>query len=339
MSTNERRPKAKKLAVPDIDDDPAERKRILNVLAQRRYRRRKKEHVQRLERLTEKEVLQSAEPDFVQNIDHIDLTSTQMPYFDPFSEQCPQDLYTGVPEFPIVESALPEESLGFDAASLAAFEASLNFPLPSLPTSPSLTTMTNTSRNTANSSPKCPSIDLDQSLSFPDEVHLPILELNLLRGAMSIAQRLGVDSMIWSLEASSPFHNSASLAYTHLPINLRPTIVQLSNPHHPVLDILPWPSVRDKLILVFSQPENHRPPSARSPTALVELIYDVEDSAEGVRIWGDDPYSDQNWEVGEKLFKNWWWALDSHVLRRSNQLRRDRGAALLGASRQVQEID
>src|SRR2546430_11991253 len=45
----ERRRKVPDLPVPGRDGDAAERKRVLNVLAQRRYRKRKREHLQELE--------------------------------------------------------------------------------------------------------------------------------------------------------------------------------------------------------------------------------------------------------------------------------------------------
>ncbi|KAF7511944.1 hypothetical protein GJ744_003177 [Endocarpon pusillum] len=47
--TRPRQRKASDLAAPSRSDDPDERKRILNVLAQRRYRKRKREHVKALE--------------------------------------------------------------------------------------------------------------------------------------------------------------------------------------------------------------------------------------------------------------------------------------------------
>ena len=62
----------------------------------------------------------------------------------------------------------------------------------------------------------------------------------------------------------------------------------------------------------------------------MDFVYDVEDSAEGVRIWGDDPYDWQNWEVGEKVFEKWWWAFDSEIIKNSNELRIGRGAPALG---------
>src|SRR4051812_40065786 len=43
------RRKVPDLPIPGRDDDVAERKRVLNVLAQRRYRKRKREHLQELE--------------------------------------------------------------------------------------------------------------------------------------------------------------------------------------------------------------------------------------------------------------------------------------------------
>src|ERR1700677_2878201 len=41
--------KATVIQVPDLEQDAAERKRVLNVLAQRRYRERKREHLKNLE--------------------------------------------------------------------------------------------------------------------------------------------------------------------------------------------------------------------------------------------------------------------------------------------------
>lgn len=336
MSTSERGQKAKKVVVPSLEEDSAERKRLLNVLAQRRYRRRKREHLQRLEKLNDQEfsLLPESEVDTSPSsnaagglpVSH-DLAATLADHNVgvTFAD-------TDFPMDALVLSQVCDDPFNFEPSSLDAFETSLSFPQPPLSTSPSATITTSTSSNTANSSPT-------SGLDFPDETYLPMAELNLLRGAMSIAERLGVDSIIWSLEANSLFHNSTASMHNHLPLNLRPTRAQLTNPHHPALDILPWPSVRDRLILMFAQPENLRPPSARSPTALVEFVYDLEDPFEGARIWGTDPYSDESWEVGEKLFQNWWWALDRRVLHRSNQLRLARGAPLLGANNRIREIE
>lgn len=342
MSTASTKRKARQLNVPALEEDSAERKRILNVLAQRRYRRRKKEHLQSLERSAgqDSSALNASEQRSRAPA-CLDLAS---PTADSTFNQFGQSLYVDPRNSSGYFSSQPEsitqsflDPTCLDSATFEAFDASFSFPLPSLPSSPSISNSTMSSNNASSLSSRSQSI-FDDNLGA-DEVHLPMLELNLLRGAMAIARRMGIESLIWSLEANSIFHNSTAPTYSHLPANLRPTIIQIRNAHHPVFDILPWPSVRDKLIVVFSQAPDMRPPTARSPTALLDLIYDMEDPAEGIRIWGDDPYADGNWEIGEKMFSNWWWALNSQVVNRSNEMRRNRGASVLGLERNVQEVE
>jgi len=341
MSGHSIKRKAKQLNLPALEEDPAERKRILNVLAQRRYRRRRKEHLQGLERTagTDNLMNTATEQQAQTPIPLTIATSPENPSFDHFTNTHYTDPETGCSYIPLQPEGTSQDFLyptDLDPATLEVYEASFSFPLPSLPSSPSLSNTTMSPSNASSLTSRSQSL-FDENLGM-DEVHLPMLELNLLRGAMAIARRLGVDSLIFSLEATSPFHNSTTLTYSHLPPNLRPTLIQVRNAHHPVLDILPWPSVRNKLILIFAQAQDMRPPNARSPTALLDLVYDLEDPTEGVRVCGDDPYADENWEIGEKMFSNWWWALNSQVINRSNEMRRNRGAPLLGLERNVQEI-
>lgn len=92
-----------------------------------------------------------------------------------------------------------------------------------------------------------------------------------------------------------------------------------------MLDLFPWPTTRDRLIQVFSIPAEFRPPAAADPLGLIGLVYDVEDSTEGMRISGTDPFAPDMWEVGQHVFKRWWWAFEGSILERSNRLRRERG--------------
>jgi len=68
---------------------------------------------------------------------------------------------------------------------------------------------------------------------------------------------------------------------------------------------------------------------ARDPMALMQLVYDLDDSAEGLRTTGSDWRDEMNWEVGQKVFENWWFVLDRDIIRRSNALRERRGARRL----------
>lgn len=312
MSVHGSKRKATPLDVPELETDPAERKRILNVLAQRRYRQRKKEHLQDLERRStvsnETTAITQVEPAILEDNT---LFGYSLDAFDSIDDNVDLD-------------CVPSRYFDQEISSNESFA----FPLPSL-SSPSHSTSSLSFGSGSRSRSRTP--------FSRDELHLPNLEMNLLRGAMTIAKRLEIDSVIWQLDGQSPFFG-AEQSFSHLPASLRPTLVQRSTPHHPVFDILPWPSVRDRLIMVFAQPEDIRPPNARSATAMLDFAYDFEDSAEGVRIYGDDPFSSDNWEVGEQLFRNWWWALNSEVIARSNELRRERGARLLATPRFVQEL-
>ena len=341
--------KASDVAVPPKGDDPAERKRVLNVLAQRRYRQRRKQHVKSLEaqagKRTESEASSQSptestalvQPQTTPSVSQDVLGGEIMtPTFDTFAST----------DFNFQAQPQPEQGQPFDDPfamfdpDFVAFPNDLepwNTDLPSISNSPiSTTDPSSLSLTSPGSSSRTPT----DTHYFPDEANLEVLELSLLRAAVSIAKRLNIEELIWSLTSTSPFTTAMSsqfnvpstsfTQYRHLPPNLQPTVTQLSQPHHPILDLLPWPTVRDKLILVFTQPPDVRPKAAKSPTALLEFVYDIEDSAEGVRIWGDDPHSDQSWEVGEKVFSNWWWAFDGDVIRRSNAMRKRRGAKLLG---------
>ncbi|KAI1629096.1 hypothetical protein EDD37DRAFT_604004 [Exophiala viscosa] len=380
----ERKPSV--LEVPPAGKDPAERKRTLNVLAQRRYRQRQKEHVKKLEaQVTHVEVdVSEAQRGSPADRNNQSTTSTTadpniLP-FDSLFESAPHDRgplltnghtssaeYSSLPYEDIrADLAYPEQQL-FEGDLFAAFEGiepalssggqdqwELDFFLPSHDGTSTLSSSTSLSSSirSGDSSVSAPAMghikpvshrtlrQENDACSFPDEAHLDMPELALLRGCMSIARRMNIEEIMWSLTSTSPFTavGSATTQFTHLPTNLRPTFTQMTVSHHPAIDLLPWPSARDKMIKVLSQPPEVRPPGAASPMALVNFIYDLEDSAEGVRISGNDPYSGQNWEVGEKLFKSWWWMLDRDIVRRSNELRALRGAPMLGCGSILGEV-
>jgi Domain of unknown function (DUF3425) len=173
------------------------------------------------------------------------------------------------------------------------------------------------------------------STTFPDTYLLPIPELALLRACLTVATRLGISMLIWDCESISPFYLGSAMSpgisgdnfasgsscssgldvdISSLPENLQPTRTQRLLPHHPMLDILPWPTVRDKLIMFFSQPPELRPANI----SMGQLVEDLEDEADGVVVkgGGTGPWDADSWEVGKALEKRWWFALDSKVKRR-----------------------
>jgi hypothetical protein len=150
---------------------------------------------------------------------------------------------------------------------------------------------------------------------------------------LRIANMLGLADELLDLTLSRVTDVSKiSVPLADLPENLRPTEAQLLLPHCPAIDVLPWPSVRTKLICLFNQPEQLRPPIARGSMAMVRLFQDLDDESEGLRIALDvdgHGYDVKSWEVGQVVLKDWWWALDSAIISNSDRLRYIRGAPRL----------
>ncbi|OBT42628.1 hypothetical protein VE00_06060 [Pseudogymnoascus sp. WSF 3629] len=303
---------AQSLEVPKRGDP--DRKRVLNVLAQRRYRQRRQEKVHALERRSAATKAVSTNEIFL-----IDGSAS-----DP-NQQC---------------------------MGISMVQAGDNFWPVSDGTSPSSDNTLNSLSTTTSSSPDsylndinglnqvffdlAPPLynlnDFDSELqalessqfTFPDDANLRVPELKVIKAGLEMAMLLNCGDALWDPTATRLF-TSTTLSIT-LPPDLQPTEIQGKIPHHPLLDILPWPSVRNKFIYIFSQPVELRPKAARDPMALIKLQYDLEDSAEGVRILNEDCYNGKNWEIGQVVFQNWWWALDRGVVEHSNRLRARRGA-------------
>ncbi|KAL7949965.1 hypothetical protein V8C42DRAFT_309093 [Trichoderma barbatum] len=322
------------LEVPDIDEDAAERRRILNVLAQRRYREKKRLRRQK-ERGKEKgdesqgntagqsrsdndididaEVSTSSRSPATGGLDEIDFglagwttavfsnnntSNASMPLLLPDAANI-----SDFPSASLTDEGSGEE--GFVFSNSESLDGNLTDMLPPAWDTTSLSSSDG---------------------SFADSFLLPVHELTLLRAVMRIAERIGCHQQMWNLEAVSPFSQGVATPTEDLPIAWKPTASQLLVPHHPLLDFLPWPGVRDRVINIFSMPDAMRPPNATGPLALVNFAYDFEDNSEGVRIYGGDPYDPNSWEVGQVLFERWWFIFDRDVIENSNRWRRLRGA-------------
>lgn len=150
--------------------------------------------------------------------------------------------------------------------------------------------------------------------------------LKIMKTGSTVADMFNIRQYIWD-----PFftHVLRTEGPPTLPPHLKPTKAQKHIPHHPIFDVIPWASARTKFICIFSQPMEVRPPAARDPLAIMHLLMDIDDEAEGFRIVGEDGFDGKNWEVGEKFFQNWWWALDRDIVDNSNRLRAQRGAKKL----------
>ncbi|KAK1969439.1 hypothetical protein LY78DRAFT_350661 [Colletotrichum sublineola] len=328
----QRMPKAAPaLEVPDIEQDASERKRVLNVLAQRRYRERKRQS-----RLGRENSSDAAVPEC--RVSETDAGSAApslvLETGDPI-EQVPDQ---GRPSANEVDGAIA----GFNMDASAEW---LTDPSDSDSISDTLYG-TNPTVFGAGLHVETARVALPSTLStvdpamlmqgaslsppdFPDSYLLPMSDLKVLKALLRVATRLGSYSVMWDPAATSPFNLGMGTAAELLPETWRPTTSQILVPHHPIMDFLPWPDVRDRIINLFSLPDEARPPAARGQLGLVNFAYDLEDSGEGARIWGADPYDASSWEVGQVLFERWWFVFDRKVIDQSNKWRRLRGAATL----------
>ncbi|PGH29313.1 hypothetical protein GX50_07951 [[Emmonsia] crescens] len=386
MASKRPRRKIKDPAVPDISDDAAERKRVLNVLAQRRYRKRKREHLAALEaklqnnnpekhrsaivELSSTEstpenqlgydilppleetancaanstpaspgTIHRVEEALLDTLNDIDISNAESDFFSQ------SEIPDFVPDLMMNNSSSSSSSSSIvPMSSPSCFEALFSL----APSSPELEAFSYQFLQTPISEQDLAPNDLSATLqshqtttfTFPDDHIIEIPTLALLRAVLTIADRLQLKDLIWVMDAVSPFYTgpaglkspnsssqstSATASLEGLPAHLQPTPTQRLIPHHPILDLLPWPVTRDKLIQVFSMPAELRPASASHPMAMMNLVYDIEDPSEGMRVSGRDPFELDVWEVGQIVFERWWWAFETKVIDMSNRWRRSRG--------------
>lgn len=104
-----------------------------------------------------------------------------------------------------------------------------------------------------------------------------------------------------------------------LPYSLKPTQLQLSTPHHAYIDLIPSPTLRDRLIAIGP---------ANCNTFLMEvctIACEIEDSGQ-MTIWGEDWLNEFSWEFSAAVLERWGgWLLTSEWGQRANFWRRQRG--------------
>lgn len=152
---------------------------------------------------------------------------------------------------------------------------------------------------------------------------LPILsQFNFIRALLANMDTLGVSSREMGHNDLSPFNSPNYHRHrtsTQLPDGLRPTDLQCSTLHHPWIDLLPFPEMRDNLfrrgLNCFNEEELCHAVRGRIP-----------DHDPGMLIWGES-WDPKNWEVTEAFARAWGWTLTGcwSLLRSTNEWRARRG--------------
>lgn len=114
-----------------------------------------------------------------------------------------------------------------------------------------------------------------------------------------------------------------------LPASMQPTAMQVTVAHHPWIDVFPFASFRNQLLLHADTLE-----AGGEDWDGGDLCSDTmglnEHAAAGLLIWGD-PWDGHAWEVTEPFARKWYWLLGGcdELLASTNYWRATRGEAAL----------
>ncbi|KAL2844346.1 hypothetical protein BJY01DRAFT_248175 [Aspergillus pseudoustus] len=186
--------------------------------------------------------------------------------------------------------------------------------------------------------------------SLRTELLLGLTRLNFLRALHVNIDILGYSAVEMHDDAYSPFGcpGASKISYKpvhELPPALQPTAIQLRVPHHPWLDLIPFPGLRDNLILLGEGLDDAQlcydmsgrgVPAAVIPGKRLGLA----GGETGVIVWRD-PWDPSGWEVTESFSHRWGWTLHgcSDVFAAANQWRRVRGEPVLFREREEHPED
>ncbi|KAF2105620.1 hypothetical protein BDV96DRAFT_608105 [Lophiotrema nucula] len=165
----------------------------------------------------------------------------------------------------------------------------------------------------------------------PEITLLPTLsQFNFVRALLANVDVLGLSSEEMNDNALSPFNSwgprqvEASRALeSRLPLGLKPTGLQRATLHHPWIDLLPVPEMRDNLFRrgldYFDEDELCHVLCGRSPG-----------HPPGIFVWRD-PWDSSGWEVTESFVRSWGWVIAGclDLFRSTNSWRARRGEKLL----------
>ncbi|ETS75786.1 hypothetical protein PFICI_12730 [Pestalotiopsis fici W106-1] len=167
------------------------------------------------------------------------------------------------------------------------------------------------------------------SLNAPHLNDLPtIARLNvfdaLVRNSMVLqipAEFLESDDGVSLFNVHQPYSSGPSPIY---PNDLAPTSLQMTVPHHPWVDLLPIPALRDN-ILRCVETGDYDEDFLCNGICCDMLTTDWTGTGQLI-IWGE-PWNANNWEFSEEFFRNWAFLLNGcmETLETTNYWRQKRG--------------
>ncbi|KAI9737871.1 MAG: hypothetical protein M1834_009241 [Cirrosporium novae-zelandiae] len=157
--------------------------------------------------------------------------------------------------------------------------------------------------------------------AFSEHHFISLCKYSVLRAALNNLSVLGIDPWLMADDESiSPLtvvtldeaRATQSPPPPKFPPALTPTAVQITTIHHPYIDILASPSLRNNILLAQLTDEQED-----------QLCYDL--TSMGFTVWGSQPWDPMGWEVSQDFIDKWGWLVDRDTVRFSNFWRRERG--------------
>ncbi|KFX85747.1 hypothetical protein V490_09440 [Pseudogymnoascus sp. VKM F-3557] len=129
---------------------------------------------------------------------------------------------------------------------------------------------------------------------------LTLIQFNVFRALVSNTYTLGFPFSWLSAEADSPYYLGESRWCC--PDSLQPTALQRKVPHHPWIDLFPFPALRDNIL---SQGEDFDDDDLCYD--LVEVCHAPSERS-GLIVWSD-PWDPLGWEATTEFISKWGWML------------------------------
>jgi hypothetical protein len=145
--------------------------------------------------------------------------------------------------------------------------------------------------------------DLYEPVPILSDHLISLIKYNLYRAVAANSWAIGIDPRQMHSDILSPFTSKGpditSLCLS-LPPSLRPTAVQRSVPHHPYIDLFPFPFLRDRLIELGATIDEDQLCADFAGDNLPSEF----GGHTGLIVWGE-PWDPQSWEIAEPLWKKW----------------------------------
>ena len=173
------------------------------------------------------------------------------------------------------------------------------------------------------------------SRDSPRAEHLLVLvKFNVFRAMVSNSDTLGYSlTTNCDDDALSLFNSPTTYSFSSLPKALQPTKLQREIPHHPWIDQLPFPAMRNNLLLAGDGYDDME--------LCGDLVgfFSAGSGCTGLVVWGE-PWDADGWEITEAFAKRWGWTLKGcdDVFKSTNLWRASRGERGLQFDKLLQTV-